>query len=154
MASITGWGRGEWSEGAWGEALPVRVGHEVLGWGEAGFGETAWGGERSTLSPMLGQVGIGRCSREHRGQLSLGLRATGAVGEVEAKGNNSVTGLVSAGTGQVGQVTLVTEQTVPVTGLVGTSAVGEVTVVEGSGINVDVTGVEGTSSRRHSVGHR
>jgi hypothetical protein len=23
MASITGWGRGTWSQGAWGEAIPV-----------------------------------------------------------------------------------------------------------------------------------
>ena len=23
MANVTGWGRGTWSEGSWGEALPV-----------------------------------------------------------------------------------------------------------------------------------
>jgi hypothetical protein len=25
MANVTGWGRGTWSEGSWGEALPVTV---------------------------------------------------------------------------------------------------------------------------------
>ena len=79
MASITGWGRGEWGEGAWGQAAPVLVAHEFLGWGEAGFGETAWGGERSTLSPMLGQVGIA-VVRENVAVSVTGVAATAAVG--------------------------------------------------------------------------
>ena len=57
MANINGWGRGTWSEGAWNEAVPVRVGHTLNGWGEEGFGVTAWGGEKSTIGAMQGQVG-------------------------------------------------------------------------------------------------
>jgi hypothetical protein len=79
MANITGWGRGTWSEGAWGEAVPVRVAHELTGWGEEGFGTTAWGGEKSTLAAMQGQVGTA-VVREDISIVLTGLVATTAVG--------------------------------------------------------------------------
>ena len=46
MANITGWSRGEWGEGAWSEAVPVRVGHTLNGWGEL-HGARPLGAEKS-----------------------------------------------------------------------------------------------------------
>ena len=47
-----------WGEGAWNEAVPVRVGHTLNGWGEEGFGLKLLGAARNQLvAAMQGQVG-------------------------------------------------------------------------------------------------
>lgn len=136
MTNITGWSRGTWNEGAWGQAVPVRVGHTINGWGELGFGNTAWGGEKSTFAAMQGQVGTAT-KRDDINVPTTGLQAAGSVGSVTAQGNNSVTATGLEATGSVGTISLKTDQNnILVTGVSATGVVDTATVVQGGGVDV------------------
>ena len=119
MANITGWGRGTWSSGAWGEAIPVEL-----------TGVSATGAVGSVS--VVAEANVP----------ATGLQATGNVGSVtvSADANVAVTG--EAGTTGLGSVTVVADANVAVTGVSSTGQVGSVTVTADA--NAPVTGLQGT----------
>lgn len=121
MADITGWGRGTWSSGAWGSAIPVEL-----------------TGVSATTS--VGSVTVDAAANVP----TTGIAATTGVGSVtvSADANTSVTG--QAGTSAVGSVTVAAAANVAVTGEAATSAVGSVTVTADA--NAPATGIAATTA--------
>jgi hypothetical protein len=116
MSAITGWGRGTWSEGTFGEPLPVLV-SGVFASGEVGG---------------IPQVVVNL----------TGVSASGEVGTVSLSTDQvvSVNGVESSTI--VGEVTQKTNQRISVAGLVAQSRVGLATATGDA--NVFVTGLQGS----------
>ena len=144
MADIlTGWGRGTWSQGAWGEAVPVVLtGEEATG---AVGTVTVRFDANVPQTGLFATTDVGSVTVTADADVSVsGIAATGSAGAVtiSADANVDVTG--PALTGAVGSVDISADALVPATGI---PAVGDVgTVLVSADANVDVTGPALTTS--------
>ena len=144
MADIlTGWGRGTWSQGAWGEAVPVVLtGEEATG---AVGTVTVRFDANVPQTGLFATTDVGSVTVTADADVSVsGIAATGSAGAVtiSADANVDVTG--PALTGAVGSVDISADARVPATGI---PAVGDVgTVLVSADANVDVTGPALTTS--------
>ena len=163
MVQITGWGRGTWSSGPWGEPLPV----ELTGLSATGqvdsvsvltvnnilvTGLAATGGVGTVLvnaaaststTGVSGAGAVGNVVVAANADVSVtGLSATGGVGTVTVTGIANVTPTGVSGTGEVGDAVAAASADVSVTGLEATGSVGSVSVVAKA--DVSPTGVAGT----------
>ena len=145
--SSAGWGGGTWGTSPWGEDLIVNVvsRYSVTGVGATGgVGSVTTTGtadvpptglqataQVGTLSPSVGSGAIARFDGWGRG--TWGEAAWG-------------TSLGLFATGQVGQLSYVGGVDVPASGLEATTSVGSVSITTGTGVDADVTGLEVTAS--------
>ena len=119
MANITGWGRGTWDEGAWGEPIPVTL--------------TAPSAATATVSAVAidaaGRFGI------------IGVSAT--TGAPTAGVNAQAIAVVTGAVATLGSVSVDVdgEANVVISGLAATSAVGSLTPADVKGL----TGVSATA---------
>jgi len=143
MAVISGWGRGTWSQAAWGEPLPVIVTGVA---GTSAVGTVAVVAEANVPATGLAATGgVGSVTVTGVANVvTTGETGTGAVGTVVVAANADVGVTGSAGTGGVGTVTMTGDANVPQTGIVGTGAVG--TVVVAANADVGVTGESATGA--------
>jgi hypothetical protein len=101
MANITGWGRGTWDEGAFGEPIPVTLTGLAA---TSAVGTLTFDAEANvTPASQVGTSALGTATTVSNNNISVtGLSATSAVGSLSFIGKANITAAGQLGTSALG----------------------------------------------------